>query len=396
MGYITSGSHEMSREKPLRIGIVAGEASGDLLGAHLMRALKARYPAVTFVGIGGPKMISAGMHVLFPLEKLAVRGYVEVLRHYREIIGIRRRVRNFLLGDPPRVFIGIDAPDFNLTLERQLKVAGIPTVHYVSPAIWAWRGERIHKISQAVSHLLTLFPFEADIYHKADIPVTYVGHPLADILPEAPSSEAMRAQLKLPHGKRVIALLPGSRQSEVKQLAALFLQTAQLIVRQRPDTIFLVPLASRETRYLFEEAIACANAQDLALTILFGHAHEAIIAADIALVASGTVTLEAALLKTPMVITYKMPAISWWIMRRKAYLPYAGLPNILAGRFVVPELMQEDATADNLAQALLNWLDDPISMATLAQSFLRLHHQLRQNTADKAAQAISHYIESTH
>ncbi|HCA26746.1 MAG TPA: lipid-A-disaccharide synthase, partial [Betaproteobacteria bacterium] len=277
---------------------------------------------------------------------------------------------------------------------RRLKSAGIPTVHYVSPSIWAWRGGRIRKIGRAVSHLLALFPFEAEIYQEAGIPVTYVGHPLADLLPEAPSREAMRAQLKLPRDKRVIALLPGSRQSEVAQLAELFLQTARRIASQRPDTLFLVPLVSRETRRLFEEAVVRLNAQDLALTVLFGHAHEAIIAADIALVASGTATLEAALLKTPMVITYKMPALSWWIMRRKAYLPYAGLPNILAGRFVVPELMQEDATADNLARALLNWLDDPGSMEALTRAFLRLHHRLRQNTASKAAQAISHYLES--
>jgi len=394
MNDMASGVQETSREQPLRIGIVAGEASGDLLGAHLMRALKIRYPAAMFVGIGGPKMLSVGMQELFPLEKLAVRGYVEVLRHYREIVGIRRRVKNFFLANPPRLFIGIDAPDFNLPLERRLKSAGTPTVHYVSPSVWAWRGGRIRKIGRAVSHVLALFPFEAEIYHEAGIPVTYVGHPLADLLPEAPSREAMRTQLKLPRDKRVIALLPGSRQSEVEHLAELFLQTARRIVRQRPDTIFLVPLVSRETRRLFEEAIVRLNAQDLALTVLFGHAHEAIIAADIALVASGTATLEAALLKTPMVITYKMPALSWWIMRRKAYLPYAGLPNILAGRFVVPELMQEDATADNLAQALLNWLDDPGSMEALTRAFLRLHHRLRQNTADKAAQAISQYLES--
>ena len=376
----------------ITIAMVAGEASGDLLGSHLMEALQQEVPQVRFIGIGGPKMQAAGMQVLFPMEKLAVRGYVEVVRHYLEIAGIRRKLRAQLIASPPDLFIGVDAPDFNLDLELALKQRGIPTVHYVSPSIWAWRGERIHKIKRAVSHILTLFPFEAPLYEQAGVPVTYVGHPLADMLPELPNRIAMREQMRLPMQHKVFALLPGSRQSEVRQLAKTFIETAKLILLKLPDAHFLVPLASRETRAIFETVQWQLEAQDLPITLLFGHAHDAMIAADGVLVASGTATLEAALLKRPMVITYKMPGFTYWLSKRKQYQPYVGLPNILAGKFVVPELLQEDATPENLAQALLNLVADKLAVAELEQIFTDMHATLRQNTAHKAAQAILPYL----
>jgi len=327
--------------QPKTIAIVAGEASGDLLGSHLMAALKQQLPGIQFVGIGGPRMQSAGMKVLFPMEKLAVNGYIEVLRHFFEILGIRRKLRDHLLANKPDLFIGIDAPDFNLGLELQLKQHGITTIHYVSPSIWAWRGERIHKIKRAVSHMLALFPHEPELYRQAGVPVDFVGHPLADIIPIQPKRAEMRETMRIPLNAKVFAFLPGSRQSEVKHPALTYIETAKLILKKLPDARFLVPLASRETRMIFQQVLFDCDAQDLPITLLFGHAQDAMIAADGVLVASGTATLEAALLKRPMVITYRMPAFSWWLMKRKGYQPYYGLPNILCGRFVVPELMQE-------------------------------------------------------
>ena len=374
------------------IGIVAGEASGDLLGSHLMEALKKEAPGVRFVGIGGPKMQQAGMQVLFPMEKLAVRGYVEVLRHFLGILGIRRKLRAHFLAHPPDLFIGVDAPDFNLGLELSLKTRGIPTIHYASPSIWAWRGKRIHKIKRAVSHMLTLFPFEAPIYQKAGIPVTYVGHPLASILPEQPDRAALRERMRLPPLHPIFALLPGSRQSEVRSLAATFIETAKLILKALPNALFLVPLATRETRTIFEEALYQCEAHDMPITLLFGHAHDAMIVADGVLVASGTATLEAALLKRPMVITYKMPGLSYWWMKRKQYQPYVGLPNILAGKFVVPELLQDDATPQKLAQALLDLVSNKQAVAELEALFTDMHVSLKLNTASTAARAILPYL----
>jgi lipid-A-disaccharide synthase len=376
------------------IGIVAGEASGDLLGSHLMAALKQARAEVQFVGIGGPKMQAEGMEVLFPMEKLAVNGYVEALLHYREIAGIRRKLRAYFLDHHPDLFIAVDAPDFNLGLELALKLHGIPTIHYVSPSIWAWRGERIHKIKRAVSHMLALFPHEPKLYQQAGVPVDYVGHPLADMLPDQPKRAEMRETMRIPMHARVFAFLPGSRQSEVRQLANTFIETAKLILQKLPEARFLVPLVSRETRGIFEQALYDCQAQELPITLLFGHAQDAMTAADGVLVASGTATLEAALLKRPMVITYRMPELSWWLMKRKSYQPYFGLPNILCGRFVVPELIQDDATPENLAQALLNLLNDKDAVAELEQTFVELHRSLRQNTAQKAAGAILPYLKN--
>jgi len=370
------------------VGIVAGEASGDLLGSQLIGALREILPQLDFTGIGGPRMQSAGMEVLFPLEKLAVRGYLEVARHFVEILWIRRRLRRHFIANPPDVFIGIDAPDFNLGLERSLKAHGIPTVHYVSPAIWMWRRERIHGIKRAVSKMLTLFPFEVPVYRDAGIDVAFVGHPLTDILDQVPGRTAAREQLRLPVSATVIALLPGSRQSELEHMADLFVQTAKTISECVPQALFLVPLVTRETRAMFEAALYRNQAGDLPLTVLFGHAQEAMAAADIVLAASGTATLEAALLGRPVVITYKMPAASHWLLRGKGYLPYYGLPNILAGEFVVPEIIQDDATPQNLSQALLNLLGDEAVRSRLERKFAAMSASLQRGAARRAALAV--------
>ncbi|MDA8384387.1 MAG: lipid-A-disaccharide synthase [Betaproteobacteria bacterium] len=376
----------------LDIGIVAGEASGDLLGSHLIHALKARWPNARFRGIVGAKMQAAGAVSLFPMERLAVRGYVEVLRHFRPILKIRQALVREFLKYPPDLFIGIDAPDFNHGLERRLKRRGIPTVHYVSPSIWAWRGERIKKIAHCVDHMLLLFPFEQAIYDKAGIGATYVGHPLGDLLPFVPDHALARAQLKIEPGVPVIALLPGSRQSELDYLGELFIRTAAAIHAVRPDIRFLVPLVSHGTRNFFLDVLYRLGLQDLPLTVLFGHAHSAMTAADAVLVASGTATLEAALLKRPMVVAYRVSRLTWKLAKRKAYLPYLGLPNILAGRFVVPEFLQEDATPENLAQAVLNVMDsEPIRRAQVRQ-FEELHRSLRQDAPARLSDAILPFL----
>ena len=379
-----------------KIAIVAGEASGDLLGGHLMRALKAQRNDLTFIGIAGPKMMAQGAKSLFPIEKLSVRGYVEVLTHLWGLLKLRRSLFKQLMADKPDVFIGIDAPDFNFWLERKFKAKGIPAIHYVSPSIWAWRGGRMGKIKQAVSHMLALFPFEPQLYESAHVPVTYVGHPLADELPLEPNTSAAREVLKLKNGTLVIAMLPGSRQSEVQQHAALFVKTAQIIALSHENALFLVPLITRKTRDIFERAIhqhyLDHPEQLLNMQILFGHAHDAMEAADMVIVASGTATLEAALLKKPMVITYRMPAISWQILKRMQYQPYVGLPNILAGKFLVPELLQDAATPQALADAALKLLNDADYLQEIKQDFMKIHLSLKQNSAEKAAEVVLSYL----
>ena len=371
-----------------RIAMVAGESSGDLLGGHLLAALRARIPDLAAEGIGGPRMQAAGFDSVFPIGKLAVRGYVEVLGHYREIMGIRRSLLNRYLANRPELFIGVDAPDFNLELARRLRKAGVPTLHYVGPSVWAWRGWRIRRIAQSVSHMLVLFPFELPIYQKAGIPATYVGHPLADQIPMEVDRAQAREQLKLGASKTMVALLPGSRDSELRYMADLFIRAAQRLHAQLPDTGFVCSTASRSTRDLFEAALRRNGAQDLPLTLLFGHSHEALAAADVALVASGTATLEAALLKTPMVITYRQAALTWQLMRRMAYLPYVGLPNILAGERLVDEFLQDDATPDSLSSALLALLTDHQRQRRQVERFCEIHASLKQGTATKAADAV--------
>ena len=376
-----------SSSSPL-IGIVAGEPSGDLLGAELVKALRRLEPRLRFAGIAGPKMMAAGVDALYPMDKLAVRGYVEVFKHYREIVGIRSSLRRHFLTERPSAFIGIDAPDFNLDLEASMKSAGIPAIHYVSPSIWAWRGGRIRKIGRSVSRMLTVFPFEAALYERANIPVTYVGHPLADMLAKVPSRAEVRAELRLPATGPVVALLPGSRVSELEQLADLFVAAAERIAKAVPGVRLLVPLVNRQTRELFEAALYRRESGELEITLLFGHAHEAMAAADVVLLASGTATLEAALLQRPMVISYRMPRLSWWIMNSRRYQPWVGLPNILAGEFVVPELLQDAATPDALAAAVIDLLQDKAKREAIEQRFAVMAAELRQNAAERAAAAV--------
>ncbi len=372
----------------VRIAMVAGEASGDLLASHLIAALRAKLPDAVFYGIGGPKMQGQGFDAWWPLEKLAVMGYVDALKNYREIAGIRRQLKKRLLDIRPDIFIGVDAPDFNLGLEEDLKHAGIKTIHYVSPSIWAWRGGRIKKIGRAVNRVLALFPMEPPLYEKARIPVSYVGHPLADIIPLETSKTAVREKLAMPKDAPIFALLPGSRQGELAMMADTFVQTAKLIHERLPGALFVVPLTTRETRLQFEMAIYTQQAGEVPFRLLFGHAQDALGAADVSLVASGTATLEAALIKRPMVITYKIAKLSYWIMKRMAYQPFVGLPNVLAGREVVPEILQDQATPENLAEALLKLYEDKENAAAIAETFTDIHWQLRQNTAEKAANAV--------
>ena len=376
----------------MKIGIVAGEASGDLLGALLIGALKTEFPHLEFVGIAGPKMQSAGATSWYPMEKLAVRGYIEVLKSFREILGIRRALRHRMLKERPAVFIGIDAPDFNLGLEKALKRAGIPTIHYVSPSIWAWRFDRIRKIKESVSHMLTVFPFELAIYEKAGIAATFVGHPSADFIPQIPQRDNAREQLRIKQGELIVAMLPGSRQTELDYHAELFIETAKELLKEYPAACFLVPLATRETREQFDQARWKLQAQDLPIQILFGHANLALAAADVALVASGTATLEAALLGCPHVVAYRMSPTTYRLMKRKAYLPYVGLPNILAGEWLVPELLQDDATPGNLARALGNWLRHHDAATALRARFAGIHAQLAVNNADRVCDALRPFL----
>jgi lipid-A-disaccharide synthase len=374
--------------RPPRIGIVAGEASGDLLGSRLIAALRSHVPDAEFFGIGGPMMEAQGFDAWFPQERLAVRGFVEVIRHFRELLAIRRALVSRMRDARPDVFVGIDSPDFNLGVERRLKAQGIPTAHYVSPSVWAWRSGRIETIRRSVSHMLVLFPFEEGIYREAGIPVTYVGHPLADEIPLAYDRDEVRAALRLPAAAPVVAMLPGSRQVELREHAPLFVDTGRLILKARPDARILVPLVTRETREIFETALWNAEANDLPFNLLFGHSQDALAAADVALVASGTATLEAALLRRPMVVTYRANRVSYAIAKRLVKIPYVALPNILAGEFLVPELLQDDATPENLAQALLNLLGDGTVMEALPERFAQIHETLRQGTGERAAAAL--------
>jgi lipid-A-disaccharide synthase len=377
----------------LRVGMVAGEASGDQIGAHLMAALMARRKPILFAGIGGPKMAVQGLESQFPMDRLSVRGYAEALRHYREIMSIRRRLGSAMIAERPDLFIGVDSSDFNLGLERRLRDAGIPTVHYVSPSVWAWRGWRVRRVARSVSRILVMFPFEAPLYEKAGVPVTYVGHPLADVIPLNPAKAEARAQLRLPARKLIVALLPGSRRSELQYMGTAFLLAAHRFRQEVHDVHFVCPTVTRETRDMFERAVHENQRTDLPLTLLFGHSHEALAAADLALVASGTATLEAALFKTPMVIAYRQSPLTWALMRSMLYLPYVGMPNVLAGEKLVPELLQGEATPGALAAALLALLRDTDAQRRQVERFHEFHHLLRQNTAEKAADAVLSVLE---
>ena len=374
--------------RPLRFGLVAGEASGDVLGASLILALKHRYPDAEFFGIGGPKMIAAGLRSAYEQEKLAVRGAAEVITHLPEILSIRRGITAQLKAWKPDVMVGIDAPDFNLSVERNLKAAGIPTVHYVSPTVWAWRRGRTRKIVAAVNQLLCLFPFEPACYADTGLSPVFVGHPLADEIDINPNRALVRQALKLPEAAPLVTMMPGSRQSELAFHAQLFIETANRIVNELPEAYFLVPLTTPETRQLFEAALKEYAAPELRVKILYGHAREALTASDLALVCSGTATLEAALLRCPMVITYRVTALSAWIYRKMRYLTWVGLPNILLGRLVVQELLQEDATPEKLSTALIDLWRQPNRRHEMEASFAAIHQKLRLNSAERAAEAV--------
>jgi len=374
---------------PVTVGIVAGEASGDALGATLIEAVRERLPHVRFAGIAGPKMAAAGCDVWVSSEKLAVRGLVEVVRHLPGLVAIRRGLTARLVAERVPLFIGIDAPDFNLGLERKLKRRGVRTIHFVSPSVWAWRRDRLGTIGRAVDRMLALFPFEPPIYREAGIPVTYVGHPMAAHAASDWSRRTMRERLRIGLATPVFALLPGSRMGELEMHASLVIGAAKRIALARPDARFLVPLVSRATREAFEVAMWREGADALPFTLMYGHASDALRAADVGLVASGTATLEAALARCPHVVFYRMSAITARIVRPKLLLPYVGLPNVLAGRFVVPELMQEDATPENLAQVALNLFDDTVARHAIERVFAGLARDLAADTGALAAEAVA-------
>ncbi|MFC5520146.1 lipid-A-disaccharide synthase [Polaromonas jejuensis] len=378
--------------------MVAGETSGDLLAGLLLDGLKARWPALVSSGIGGPQMARRGFQAWWPSDKLAVRGYVEVLRHYREIIGIREQLKKRLLDradQRPDVFIGVDAPDFNLDLEAALKAEGIKTVHFVSPSVWAWRADRVEKIRRSVDHVLCIFPFEPALLASHGIAATYVGHPLANVIPVAPDRAAARRQLGLRDEDTVIAILPGSRKSEIQYLATRFFRAAALVKRAQAAIKFVVPAVPALKAWI--ERLADEAGVRADLQIVEGQSHTVLAACDVTLIASGTATMEAALFKRPMVIAYNMNWLSWQIMRRKKLQPWVGLPNILCQDFVVPELLQEAATPEALAHALLQWVDAktaaPDKIAAVEQRFTKLHAELQRDTSQLATDAIQKILE---
>ncbi|MCE9661179.1 MAG: lipid-A-disaccharide synthase [Burkholderiales bacterium] len=375
----------MNPESP-RFAMVAGEASGDVLAGLLLDGLRARWPALTAEGIGGPKMAERGFAAWWPHDKLAVRGYVEVLGHFREIVGIRNQLTERLMKDKPDVFIGVDAPDFNLDLEVKLRAAGVKTVHFISPSIWAWRGKRVEKIKKAADLVLCIFPFEPEIYAKHGVNAVYVGHPIASEIPlEAPRAEA-RAGLGVGEHETLIAVLPGSRRSEIQYVAPRLFGAAREIFKARPGTRFVVPVVTGLRHVI--EPIRRQYAPEVPIELLDGRSHDALAACDVALVASGTATLEAALFKRPLVVVYAMHAISWQMGKRMHYQPWISLPNILLRDFAVPELLQRDASPEKIAAAAFKWLDDPAACEALRVRFEAVHRELRRDTARLATDAI--------
>ena len=374
----------------LRLGMVAGEASGDLLGGLLLQGLKGRWPDLQAAGIGGPRLAAQGFDAWWPHERLSVFGYVDALGRLPELLRIRRRLGDRLLQERPAAFIGIDAPDFNFGLESRLRQGGLKTIHFVCPSIWAWRGERVHKLAAAADHVLCLFPFEPALLQQHGVAATFVGHPLADAIPLEPPRAAARSALNLADEDRVVALLPGSRRSEINHIAPRLLAAAALMQRQRPGLRFVLPVAPG-LRPLVEPLVA-RFAGGATIQLLDGQSHAALAACDVTLIASGTAALEAALFKRPMVICYHLAWLNWQRMKRMAYQPWFGLPNILSGEFVVPELIQDAATPEALAREGLAWLDDALRVAALQRRFTDMHHTLRQNTALKATDAIAQVI----
>lgn len=366
----------------MRVALVAGEASGDILGAGLMQALKAQYPQIEFIGVGGPLMQAQGLNSYFPMERLSVMGLVEVLGRLPELLSRRKRLINSLISAKPDVFIGIDAPDFNLTLELKLRQAGIKTVHYVSPSVWAWRQKRVLKIREACDLMLTLFPFEAQFYQDHQVPVRFVGHPLADTIPQQADRAAAREALNLAQDQPVVALMPGSRGGEVSRLGSLFLDAAVRLRTLRPGIQFVLPCSSPERRAQLEQMLV---GRDLPLTLLNGRSHEALAACDAVLIASGTATLEALLYKRPMVVAYKVAPLTYRILKRLVTSAYISLPNLLAERLLVPEMIQDAATPEALAQLLAPLLDGG---EVQTEGFDVIHRALRRDASVQAAQAV--------
>jgi lipid-A-disaccharide synthase len=375
----------------MRFSLVAGEASGDLLGGELLEGLTRRWPELRTDGIGGPRMARFGFEPWWPYENLAVRGYIEVLRHYRGIARIRDELRERLLANPPDAFIGVDAPDFNLGLEEALRSRGIKTVHYVCPSIWAWRPERIHKIKRAADHVLCLFPFEPEILAREGIAATYVGHPLANVIPMDADKRAARRELGLAEDAEVLAVLPGSRASEIEYHAEVFLAAAAIVQRARPGLQVVVPAMPVLKSRIEEAARRAGLAKDI--HVVAGRSHDVLAACDLTLIASGTATLEAALFKLPMVIAYRVNWISYFMMKPMKLQPWIGLPNILAGEFVVPELIQQQANPERLSRALLDWLEEPGRMAAVREKFVALHELLRKDSAQLATDAIEKTLQ---
>jgi lipid-A-disaccharide synthase len=374
------------------LALVAGEVSGDMLAARLMAGLRPHLPDVHFHGIGGPRMLEQGLVSDVPMDTLTVRGLLPVLMRYRELKGIQNRLRDRLIAERPAAFIGADYPGFNLGLEEQLRAAGIPTLHFVGPQIWAWRGGRIKKIQRAVSHMLLIFPFEEEIYRKAGVPATYIGHPLAEQIPLQPDVAAARRRLGIPDDAKVVTVMPGSRMAEIKHLSVPFAGAVALLAKRDPSLRFIAPMAGERQKAYLVELLAKAGLSGLiddgALRLVDGQSHDCIAAADAVLAASGTATLEVALFKKPMVIAYKVVQAEWLLIRNMGYLPWIGLPNILAREFVVPEFLQHAATPQALAEAVWFQLTDEANRARLQQRFLDMHHSLLRNSAEASAAAV--------
>lgn len=381
----------VSSERPLRIAIVAGEASGDLLGGGLMLELRKRFPNARFEGIGGPTMLEQGFDSHVPMERLSVMGLVEVLGRLRELLGVRRDLAAGWIANPPDVFIGIDAPDFNLGLEKMLKEAGIPTVHYCSPSVWAWRQSRVEKIHRSTDLMLTLFPFEARFYEEHDVPVRFVGHPLADAIPMDPWKEKARAELGIAEGASIVALLPGSRGSEIRYLGQTFVDTARWCLQQDPGLRFVVPTANQARRSQLERIIA-ESGSDLPIELLDGQSRVAMAASDVVLLASGTATLEALLLKRPMVIAYRVNFITYWLAKVLVKSAFISLPNNLAGRELAPEILQHDARPEVLGAAVMERLRNHSLLDKLAEDYRAIHSSLRKGASEQAADAIAELL----
>ncbi|WP_417539370.1 lipid-A-disaccharide synthase [Marinobacter sp.] len=379
-------------DRSITFGIIAGEASGDILGAGLIRSLRNRYPKARFVGIGGDEMIAEGFHSLVPMERLSVMGLVEVLGRIRELFRIRARLLSYFFATPPDVVIGIDSPDFTLAIERRCREAGIPSVHYVSPSVWAWRQKRIFKIAKSVDLMLTLLPFEARFYEEHQVPVAFVGHPLADRIPLVPETGKARQDLGLDESAPLLAVLPGSRAGEVERLGTLFLEAARWIQAKRPDVQLVIPCVNREREQQVSDLIEALDVK-LQVTIVRGRSREVMAASDVVLLASGTATLEAMLLKKPMVVGYRLSNVSWAVISRLVKVPHVSLPNLLAKQPLVPELLQDDATPESLGAAVLERMENQQERDRLVEAFSELHHTLKQDADEKAAQAISELVE---